>query len=100
MTDGTHAKWGHPNWDHYRSIYCGRRAIVTNLDNGVSKEMFIVDAFDDRYLRTPGSIDIMVKSYQEITGDYSRNKQNTFRLKWELKNEYANKYRANGSGDP
>jgi hypothetical protein len=99
MTEGTNAKWGHGDWEKYGKKYCGREAIVTNMETGAKKLMYIVDAFDDRWVKTPGSIDIMVKSFQELTGDYSGNKNNVVKIKWELTGNINEKYAFNGPGD-
>lgn len=59
MTQGTNAVYGGRNYESSGREYCGLEARVTNLDNGVSRLMYIVDAFDPKWVRTPGSIDIM-----------------------------------------
>lgn len=59
MTSGTNAVYGGRNYESSGREYCGLEAKVTNLDNGVSKIMYIIDAFDPKWVRTPGSIDIM-----------------------------------------
>jgi hypothetical protein len=58
MTDGTNAVWTgrSNNWASSATKYCGLEAVVTNVDTGVSKIMYIVDAFDPKWVRTPGLI--------------------------------------------
>lgn len=54
MTNGTNAVWGNPMYPTYIKYYCGLEAIVTNPDNGRSMTLYIGDAFDHRWVRTPG----------------------------------------------
>jgi hypothetical protein len=100
MTDYVYAKYPHPRWAEFGSKYCGLEAKVTNLKTGTSKLMYIVDAFDDKWLKSPFSIDIMINNYQELTGDYSMNKANVINIEWELTGRKYEKYKFGGVGDP
>lgn len=99
MTDWTNAKWGNDKWQYYGEKYCGLEAKVTDTDTGAVKTMYIVDAFDDKWVKTPGSIDIMLQSYQELTGDYTQNKMKVANVKWELTGNKNERYKFKGKGD-
>ncbi|KAJ3331305.1 hypothetical protein HDU91_003365, partial [Kappamyces sp. JEL0680] len=42
------------NYDKANQMFCGLEAVVTNLESGASKTMYIIDAFDDKWVRYPG----------------------------------------------
>ena len=102
MTDGTNAVWtGYEN--NYASSarkYCGLEARVTNTATGASKIMYIIDAFDPRWVRTPGSIDIMSKSWEELAGRPANDKNVVIPVTWELTGNRNQKYTFEGVGDP
>jgi hypothetical protein len=100
MTEGTGAVYGHPNWEKYIKKWCGLEALVFNPETGKSMLMFIIDAFDDKWVRSPGSIDIMKDSYLYLTDSAPLNKQKVIHdVKWELTGNRNNQYSGKGQGD-
>jgi hypothetical protein len=102
MTDGTNAVWtgGMNNYAESAKKYCGLEARVTNLDNGAVKVMYIVDAFDPRWVKSPGSIDIMTKSWEGLAGRPANDKNVVLNVEWELTGNRNPRYVFDGNGDP
>merc|ERR550539_40727 len=90
MTGGTGAVWSdnpaiRKSYEDSAAAYCGLEALVTNPNTGVSKLMYIIDAFDDTWVRTPGSIDIMDNAWTELTGRPTNNKNDVIQgVQWEF----------------
>jgi hypothetical protein len=87
MTDGTLAVWGtNPaKWEQSAKKYCGLEAIITNPHNGRTVVAYIGDAFEPKYVRTPGAIDVMIGIYRTLTGMTDWNKNNVVHnIQWEL----------------
>ncbi len=80
------------------SAYCGLEAIVTTSD-GRSKTMYIGDGFDDAWVRTPGSIDIMHSAWNSIAGKSTNNKNDVLQVTWKLTGNRNDKYKYRGQGD-
>ncbi|KAJ3371318.1 hypothetical protein HDU91_005345 [Kappamyces sp. JEL0680] len=86
------------NNDAGRNAYCGLEAVVKI--NGVEKTMYIIDAFDDRWVITPGSIDIMAHAWEGFSSMKATNKADVYRnVEWRLTGRRNLKYRNNGPGD-
>ncbi|KAI8590340.1 hypothetical protein BDZ88DRAFT_107483 [Geranomyces variabilis] len=100
MTGGTNAVYGHPLWETSAKKFCGLEAEVTNPHTGVKMNMYIVDAFDHKWVRSPGSIDVMVKSWEKLTGRRADSKDSVIQgLQWKLTGRRMPKYSFGGSGD-
>ncbi|KAJ3152566.1 hypothetical protein HDU89_001259 [Geranomyces variabilis] len=100
MTGGTNAVYGHPMWETSAKKFCGLEAEVTNPHTGVKMNMYIVDAFDHKWVRSPGSIDVMVKSWEKLTGRRADSKDTVIQgLQWKLTGRRMPKYSFGGSGD-
>ncbi|KAJ1533287.1 hypothetical protein HK096_005420 [Nowakowskiella sp. JEL0078] len=101
MTDGTNAVYGNPNWATYGKRYCGLEAIVTNPNNGVSMTLYITDAFDHAWVRTPGSIDIMFDSFSKLFGKTTTNHNDVIKdITWKFTGNKLTKYSFQSTGDP
>jgi len=74
MTNGTNAVWPNPLWSTYGKIYCGLEATVKDGNTGNVMTMYIGDAFDHQWVRTPGSIDIMSDSWSKLHNMPANNK--------------------------
>jgi len=48
-------------------VYCGREVLATNPNNGKTAKLFIRDGFDDRWVRTKGSIDATIGAYSSLS---------------------------------
>ncbi|PRP86273.1 hypothetical protein PROFUN_05414 [Planoprotostelium fungivorum] len=97
MTDNTVATWGsNPTlWKKYTGIYCGLEANVTNPRNGRSMIMYIGDGFDPKWVRSPGSIDIMTDAFNYLWGSNTGNKNDVIQgVKWSLTGRKSAKYTA------
>ncbi|KAL7274923.1 hypothetical protein RUND412_002145 [Rhizina undulata] len=69
MTNGTNAVWGTDpsGWAKAAGQYCGLEAKVYDPHSGVTMKLFIIDAFDHKWVRTPGSIDVMIDAWKSLT---------------------------------
>ncbi|GAA5874700.1 hypothetical protein JCM16303_002956 [Sporobolomyces ruberrimus] len=56
-----------------RKAYCGLEAIVKNPD-GTQLTLYVADAFDDAWVLTPNSIDVMYNSFSKLFGKVTTNK--------------------------
>ncbi|KAJ3171794.1 hypothetical protein HDU87_008262 [Geranomyces variabilis] len=100
MTGGTNAVYGNPMWAASAKKFCGLEAEVTNPHTGVKMNMYIVDAFDHSWVRSPGSIDVMVQSWEKLTGRRADSKETVIQgLQWKLTGRRMPKYSFGGSGD-
>ncbi|KAI8821480.1 uncharacterized protein EV422DRAFT_44251 [Fimicolochytrium jonesii] len=106
MTEWTNAKykWNNPGqnkkWVQYATAYCGLEAEVTNPQNGKKMKLFITDAFDHAWVRSPGSIDIHVKRWEQLTNNYSRDKNKVIKgVTWTLTGRRSGRYKFQGTGN-
>jgi len=100
MTNGTNPVYPNPLWKTYTSIYCGLEAKVWNPANGKSMILYIGDSFDHRWVKTPGSIDIMKGVWSELAGKSATNKNDVIKgVKWELTGKKSAKYSFGGPGN-
>ncbi|KAJ3125170.1 hypothetical protein HK098_000544 [Nowakowskiella sp. JEL0407] len=101
MTNGTNAIWPNPLWVTYGTMYCGLEAIVTNTATGVSRILYIADAFDHTYVKAPGSIDILRDKFQELFGKSTTNHNDVIpSVSWVLTGRRSIQYSFKGPGDP
>ncbi|GAA5844283.1 hypothetical protein JCM3766R1_002897 [Sporobolomyces carnicolor] len=56
-----------------RKAYCGLEAIVTTPD-GTELTLYVADGFDDAWVKTPTSIDVMYNSFTKLFGKATSNK--------------------------
>ncbi|RGP60885.1 hypothetical protein FSPOR_10386 [Fusarium sporotrichioides] len=88
-------------WREQTRKYCGLEALVTDPTTGKSKLMYIGDAFDDAWVRTPASIDIMIDACSAIHGNPNGNKNDVIKnVKWELTGNVNTQYAADGASWP
>ncbi|KAL4728169.1 hypothetical protein ACLX1H_004905 [Fusarium chlamydosporum] len=88
-------------WREQTRKYCGLEALVTDPSTGKSKLMYIGDAFDDAWVRSPGSIDIMIDAFSAIHGNPNGNKNNVINpVKWALTGNVNTQYAADGASWP
>ncbi|TFK47229.1 hypothetical protein OE88DRAFT_1648099 [Heliocybe sulcata] len=72
-------------WEQDTAAWCGLEAEVTDPTTGNSMKMYIGDAFDETYVRTPGSIDIMVDAFSTLHGNPNGNKDDVIQgVQWKL----------------
>ncbi|RGP81751.1 hypothetical protein FLONG3_136 [Fusarium longipes] len=97
------ATWGsNPDaWRQQTRKYCGLEAKVTDPTTGKSQLMYIGDSFDDAWVRTPASIDIMIDAYSNIHGNPNGDKNNVIKgVQWELTGRVNTKFAAPGASWP
>ncbi|KAF5579435.1 hypothetical protein FPCIR_11093 [Fusarium pseudocircinatum] len=88
-------------WRQQTRKYCGLEAKVTDPTTGKSLLMYIGDSFDDQWVRTPASIDIMIDAYSNIHGNPNGDKNNVIKgVQWELTGRVNTKYAAPGASWP
>ncbi|GAA5830670.1 hypothetical protein JCM11251_002554 [Rhodosporidiobolus azoricus] len=76
-----------------KEAYCGLEAVVTTA-NGKSMTMYIVDAFDDSWVRTPSSLDLIHGAFNKLWGGSTDNKNDVFTgASWRLTGNRKNEYR-------
>ncbi|KAK5989389.1 hypothetical protein PT974_10908 [Cladobotryum mycophilum] len=82
-------------WRAATRKYCGLEAKLTDPSTGKSTLVYIGDAFDDRFVRTPASIDIMLNSFIAVHGDPKGNKNIVIKdAHWEFTGNVNTKYMA------
>ncbi|KAH7198943.1 uncharacterized protein B0J16DRAFT_331389 [Fusarium flagelliforme] len=85
-------------WRQQTRKYCGLEAKVTDPTTGKSQLMYIGDAFDDAWVRTPASIDIMIDAFSNIHGNPNGDKNNVIKgVQWELTGRVNTKFAAPGA---
>ena len=100
MANGTSPQWTDPSWPVYAKQWCGLEAKVWNPETDTTIFMFIGDAFDHSWVRSPGSIDIMIKSYSTLLGRVPRDKNDCIMgLQWTLTGARNPQYKFGGPGD-
>lgn len=88
-------------WKAATQKYCGLEANVTDTTTGRSKLMYIGDGFDMKFVRSPGSLDIMLEGFKEIHGDPKGVKDDVIQnLSWQLTGNRNSQYAAPGTEDP
>jgi hypothetical protein len=102
MTNGSLAVWPHPDWPYYAGQYCGLEAKVYNPATGLTIFLFVGDAFDPKWVKSPGSIDIMSHSYSVLanhptTSPSDKNKVIKY-LQWEFTGTRNPQYSFKGPG--
>ena len=81
------------------AAYCGLEAIVTTPD-GASMTMVIGDGFDDAWVLSPGSIDIMHDAFNTLYGSSTDDKDTVIKnIQWTLTGNRNDKYKYQGTGD-
>ncbi|GAA5910441.1 hypothetical protein JCM6882_007357 [Rhodosporidiobolus microsporus] len=78
-----------------KNAYCGLEAVITTPD-GREATMYIVDAFDDTWVRTPSSLDILHGVFSRVYGSWTDSKNDVVQgASWKLtgnrKTEYGYK---------
>ncbi|GAA6025302.1 hypothetical protein JCM8202_002684 [Rhodotorula sphaerocarpa] len=75
------------------TAYCGLEAVVTTPD-GKSETLYIADAFDDTWVRTPASLDIIYGSFSKLFGSTTNNKNDVVQgASWKLTGNRNDKYK-------
>jgi len=65
--------------------YCGLEAKATNPNNGNTALIYIVDGFDPKWVRTPGSIDLTLAAFKALYGSSTDDKDIVIQnLQWEF----------------
>ncbi|KAK7428394.1 hypothetical protein QQZ08_005013 [Neonectria magnoliae] len=85
-------------WKAATKKYCGLEAKLTDPATGKTKLMYVGDAFDDAWVRTPSSIDIMIDAFTAVNGNPNGNKNIVINpVKWELTGNVNTQYAAAGA---
>lgn len=80
--------------------YCGLEATVTNPDNGETMTLYIIDAFDHQWVLSPGSIDIMTNTFNQLVCQTVTDKNTVIHnVQWQLTGNKNDKYKFYGVGD-
>ncbi|POY75130.1 hypothetical protein BMF94_1760 [Rhodotorula taiwanensis] len=88
------------NWDYEAAAtaYCGLEAVITTPD-GLTATLYIADAFDDTWVRTPASIDVMYDSFASLYGSVTTNKNDVVKDgSWYLTGNRNDRYKFKGLG--
>ncbi|KAJ8294364.1 hypothetical protein OF846_002893 [Rhodotorula toruloides] len=79
--------------------FCGLKATVYSPKTGRLIPMIIADAFDDKWVRTPNSIDVIYGSFAELFGSATDNKDDVVKdVWWMLTGERDDKFTYKGVG--
>ncbi|GAA5967620.1 hypothetical protein JCM11641_005712 [Rhodosporidiobolus odoratus] len=80
------------------TAFCGLEAIVTS-PNGLTTTLYIADAFDDTWVRTPASIDVVYGSFPLLFGSVTNNKNDVVKQgSWTLTGRRNERYKFKGLG--
>ncbi len=101
MSNGTNAVWPDQGWYTAGRQYCGLEAKVYNPHTEQTVLLYVVDAFDHKWVKSPGSIDIMINSYAVLFGNYPVDKNLVIKdLQWQFTGNWNPRYKFLGAGDP
>ncbi|GAA6051500.1 hypothetical protein NBRC10513_000428 [Rhodotorula toruloides] len=79
--------------------FCGLKATVYSPKTGKQVSMIIADALDDKWVRTPNSIDVIYGSFAELFGSTTSNKDDVVKdVWWKLTGERDDKFTYKGVG--
>ncbi|CAF1061224.1 unnamed protein product [Adineta steineri] len=84
------------NWRKYGEQYCGLEAEVTNIRTGLTRKIYISDAFAHEWVEKPGSINLMVESFKQLAGFVPSNKTQIIEVLWKLTGKRNNYYAFKG----
>jgi len=74
------------------TAYCGLEAKVTDPKTGNSITGFICDGFDDKWVKSAGSIDLTVGAFTSLYGSFDSNKNTVISgVEWELTGNVVSK---------
>ncbi|GAA5972375.1 hypothetical protein JCM8115_001315 [Rhodotorula mucilaginosa] len=65
-----------------KQAFCGLEAEVYSPRTGKTVTLYIADAFDDKWVRTPSSIDVLFDSFPELYGARTDNKNDVVKEVW------------------
>jgi hypothetical protein len=100
MANNTNPQWPDPKWSFYAKQYCGREVEIINPKNGRVAILYVTDAFDHKWVKSPGSVDIMVKSFAYLYGKYPTDKNQVMMdVKWKFTGHINPKYKFKSQGD-
>lgn len=101
MTNGSNAVYPNPLWYIAGKQYCGLEAVVYNPNTGVKVLGYVIDAFSHQWVRTPGSIDIMIDQYATLIGYYPTDKNKIIHnITWEFTGNRNPQFVFGGVGSP
>ncbi|TPX38120.1 hypothetical protein SmJEL517_g00357 [Synchytrium microbalum] len=100
ITAGSNAVYPDSLWPKYGGQYCGLEAWVYNPANGRNITMYVIDGFAHEWVKTPGSIDLMLGAYTSLAGYYPGSKNNVLSgVQWGFTGKRSQKYSFAGAGD-
>ncbi|GAA6011917.1 hypothetical protein JCM11491_000102 [Sporobolomyces phaffii] len=83
-----------------RKAYCGLEAVVTNPADGTALTLYVADAFDDAWVLTPTSIDVMYNSFSKLFGRVTTNKNDVVKnASWQFTGNRNARYAFNSIGN-
>ncbi|BGP53251.1 hypothetical protein JCM8202_002576 [Rhodotorula sphaerocarpa] len=81
-----------------RKAYCGLEVEVTTPE-GRTATLVVADAFDDTWVRTPTSIDVMYNAFMNLYGSWTNNKNDVIQnVSWKFTGKRNQRYVFNGEG--
>ncbi len=96
MTGGRDARWGHNTelWRRTGRLFCGLQAWVYNPATRKNVTMYLMDAFDPKWVRSPDSIDITLAGFAALTnGRWPTDKNVVIRnLRWGFTRKRETRY--------
>ncbi|GAA5880301.1 hypothetical protein JCM16303_003887 [Sporobolomyces ruberrimus] len=82
-----------------RKAYCGLEAIVTTPD-GAEHTLYVADGFDDAWVKTPTSIDVMYNSFTKLFGRATSNKNDVLTgVTWRFTGNRNERYAFDSTGN-
>lgn len=82
-----------------RKAYCGLEVEVTT-PSGTTSTLVVADAFDDAWVLTPTSIDVMYNAFTTLYGSATTNKNDVIKnVEWKFTGNRNSQYVFNGEGN-
>jgi hypothetical protein len=86
--------------DLARELFCGLEATITSAA-GDKIVLYVADAFDDTWVRTPSSIDVVHPFFNTVFGKVTEDKNDVLKkAKWKWTGRRNLQYASRGAGNP
>lgn len=86
------------DYDAAANAYCGLEARFTTPD-GTQGTLYIIDGFDDAWVRTPASVDVPIETFAQFFGARTEDKNDVVKeVEWTLTGKRDERYSFKGSG--
>ena len=99
MAQGGNPQWPDPLWAPTAKAWCGLEAKIYCPATGETLIGFMIDAFDHKWVRSNGSIDIMLRQFESLQRSKALDKNKVLQVQWEFTGVRNPQYQFGGIGD-